>query len=216
MVMLSDKQIVEGLKDQRPVAYRCLADKFHRRLLREAIGTYRVAHQDAEEIVNDVLMAVLKGIETFEFKTGDSDFQAWMMRILRNRVFDHFRRQEPYKQRISSMDSSVLDGEDVGGPGSVAVLRALTGYFHDPGTSGDGSPGTAARLLAEAVDRLEPWERMLLHCRADEIPYDAIAGYTGKSVQQLKVYHSRVKKKLRKTLQEKHPEHFKPDEASGM
>jgi len=53
---------------------------------------------------------------------------------------------------------------------------------------------------------METWERVLLRCRALDVPYEEIARYTGKTAKQLKVYHARVKKRFMKLLAQHYPE----------
>lgn len=48
---------------------------------------------DAEEIASDVLLAVVKKIDSFEFKRSDADLHYWVMTIFRNRVRDFMRHQ---------------------------------------------------------------------------------------------------------------------------
>ena len=56
------------------------------------------------------------------------------------------------------------------------------------------------------LEVMESWERVLLRCRALDVPYEEIARYTGKTPAQLKVYHSRVKQKFVRLLAERYPE----------
>lgn len=71
---------------------------------------------------------------------------------------------------------------------------------------GDGPVSAKLLVIADVLDRLESWERVLLRCRALDVAYEEIAGYTRKPVSHLKVYHSRVKKKFIKLLAEYYPE----------
>jgi hypothetical protein len=52
------------------------------------------------------------------------------------------------------------------------------------------------KWVAEVLEAMQPWERVLLRCRALEVPYSDIARYTDKTADQLKVYHPRVKKRF--------------------
>jgi hypothetical protein len=62
------------------------------------------------------------------------------------------------------------------------------------------------KVISEVLDVMESWERVLLRCRALDVPYEEIAQYTGKTPAQLKVYHARVKQKFVKLLAERYPE----------
>ncbi len=56
------------------------------------------------------------------------------------------------------------------------------------------------KRLNEVLDTLEDWERILLLMRAQEVSYKTISNYVNKPEQQLKVYYSRLKKKVEQQL----------------
>lgn len=91
------------------------------------------------------------------------------------------------------------------------VARAIVRQYEeslrnsDEGADADGC-SEKLNVIAETLDGMEPWERVLLRCRALDVPYEEIATYTGKPVKQLKVYHGRIKKKFVKLLAQRYPE----------
>jgi DNA-directed RNA polymerase specialized sigma24 family protein len=69
----------------------------------------------------------------------------------------------------------------------------------------NGEP-SRLQVIATVLDGMEAWERVLLRCRALDVPYEQIAAYTGKPAKTLKVYHARVRKKLMTRLSAYYPE----------
>jgi DNA-directed RNA polymerase specialized sigma24 family protein len=66
------------------------------------------------------------------------------------------------------------------------------------------------QLVVETLQSMETWERVLLRCRALDIPYEEIAPYVDKPAKQLRIYHMRVKKKFLKKLLEEFEKHSIP------
>jgi DNA-directed RNA polymerase specialized sigma24 family protein len=54
--------------------------------------------------------------------------------------------------------------------------------------------------LENLLDDLNDWERQLLICRANNIPYKVVEEMTGKKADSLKVYYQRLKKKISEKL----------------
>ncbi len=208
-----NRQIVKQLREGNPAGCRNLVDSYQRRLLNEAVAVFRFRTEDAEEVVSDVLLTVIEKIDTFEFQKSDADFHFWIMAIFRNRLRDFVRREAIRGKLFVTMGGDALDSVAFD-TGSDEMLESI---LHDyevevrRGGSGDGTDETEAtvdslQVIADTLDSMETWERVLLRCRALEVPYSEIARYTGKPVSQLKVYHSRVKKKFIRLLFERYPE----------
>jgi RNA polymerase sigma factor (sigma-70 family) len=212
MARTPNRVIVQELRDGNRLGCVHLVEVYHRRLLDEAIHTFHVPKLDAEELVSDVLLCVVENIHNFQFRHSDGDLHYWLMTIFRNRVRDFFRRQAITEGLFETFQESMLDAVDEAHTVEREVALAIVRNFeHSLRFSGNGSEQqneTAHKLqmIAECLDRLEAWERVLLRCRALNIPYESISRYTGKSVKQLKVYHARVKKRFIKLLAEHFPE----------
>ena len=209
----SNQQIVRELKEGDQRGCRHLIDSYQDRLLGEAVHVFQVPLLDAEELVSDVLLAVVNKIETFQFKRSDGDFHYWVMTIFRNRVRDFMRHRGLTDGLQVHFDESALEDEESYSSAEREVIRTVIRRYEESLRSPDSErvqagAGNAGklRIVAEVLERLETWERVLLRCRALEIPYEEIAHYTGKSAKQLKVYHARVKKKFLKLLAERIPE----------
>ena len=82
-----DAELVEALRQHEPTAAERLVARYGDRAYRLAVGiTGNV--QDAEEIVQDVFLTVLRKIETFR---GESAFGSWLYRIAANAAYQKVR-----------------------------------------------------------------------------------------------------------------------------
>lgn len=69
--------------------YREFAPRVHRFI------SYRVGNRDlADDITNQVFMKSLKAIGKYEHRSIP-EFNAWLFRIARNTIYDHWRRSRP-------------------------------------------------------------------------------------------------------------------------
>lgn len=183
-----------------------LVHKYQKPLLAQAVRVFGLRREEAEELVGDVLLAVVRTIHSFEFRKGESDFHVWVVTLFRNRVRDAARKQAAQGALFESFTERFGDEHEHPTPADQDVIAGIVRAYQNE-MSGDG-PGHSASLLAVAdvLEKLESWERVLLRCRALDVPYEDIARYTGKQVHYLKVYHARVKKKLKKLMQQHYPE----------
>ena len=210
MGRIPNKQVVRELKEGDPVGCRHLVDLYQNLLLNEGVRVFDLLHEDAEELVSDVLLTVVQKIHSFEFRRGEADFHLWVMAVFRNRVRDFVRHQAiSGGLELMFQESNIDDEERYSGTEGDVVAEIMRTY-HDSLRADVDSPRSPAserlRVITETLEKLENWERVLLRCRALEVPYEDIAKYTGKPVKQLKVYHGRVKKKFVNMLAEKFPE----------
>lgn len=216
MGRVTNRQVVEELKNGDRKGAGHLLDSYQSRLISEAVGVFHIETLDAEELVSDVLLAVIQKIDTFEFSKSDGDFHFWVMTIFRNRIRDHVRHEALKGSLVERFEESALENEAEYSETELEVARALVRQYEtslDSAESSSHDPRTVPgklHVIAETLDAMETWERVLLRCRSLDVPYEDISRYTGKPVSQLKVYHQRVRKKFVKLLSEHYPELAKP------
>jgi len=208
MSRIPNKQVVQQLKEGNPIGCQHLVGLYQEKLVGECVTVFDLVLEDAEELVSDVLLTVVQKINDFEFKRGDGDFHLWVMTIFRNRVRDlvrHHAITDGLVERFEEGDPD--DGQYSTSERAVVseIVRRYQDSLRDE-TSDDGPKSGKLQIIAEALEKMESWERVLLRCRALDVPYEDIATYTGKPAKQLKVYHARVKKKFVKMVTENHPE----------
>lgn len=180
--------------------------EYQRRLLQYIVGTYDIPKADAEEMVSDVLLLVIQRISQFAFRKSDADFARWVFTIVRNKIRDYWRHRK--RNLIEMVSISSDEGED-GVSVEEEIIRTIVSDFL-AGEEGDGVREGAKRpldLVVEALKSMETWERVLLRCRALDIPYEDISRYVEKPAKQLKVYHCRVKQKFAEKLRKLFAEH---------
>ena len=208
---MTNREIVEELSRGDRSGCNHLVEVYQARLIQEAVGVFGLHHADAEEVVSDALLAVVTNIHSFAFKRSDSDFHVWVTTIFRNRVRDFIRRQSITAGLIKNFDEAALEDDVSYTAGEHGVIAEIVRQYQnslrtDRVSERDAAIAEKLRVIEETLEKLPSWERVLLRCRALEVPFEEIAKYTGKPANILKVYHARVKKKFVKTLAQKFPE----------
>ncbi len=183
-----------------------LVNKYQKPLLAQAVKVFGLGRQEAEELVGDVLLAVVQNIHSFDFRKGETDFHVWVVTLFRNRVRDIARKQASQHVLFETFNECFGDEHDYVSAAEREVIAGIVRAYQNE--MSDDPPEYASSLIAVAdvLEKLESWERVLLRCRALDVPYEDIARYTGKPVHYLKVYHARVKKKFMKMMLEHHPD----------
>ena len=212
MARIANKELVGLLKAGNPAGCRHLVEHYQGRLIGEAVNVFDIGQEDAEEIVSDVLLAAVQKIHDFEFKRWDTDFHVWVMTIFKNRVRDFVRHRainEGIEQRFEESTSDDDEGYTKAEQDVVQeiVRRYQESLVEDENEASRNGQRAASTLKAivDVLESMESWERVLLRCRALDVPYEDIASYTNKPVRQLKVYHARVKKKFVRLLMQHSP-----------
>ena len=158
--------------------------------------------EDAEEICQDVFLAVIRNIESFR---GNSSFQTWLYRIATNKTRDYIEKQRAAKRG---------GGEQ---PFSLDAEHSETGLKIDPPSrlaAPDGVLMTAERmaLVHAALERLgDPCREIIELKYFGDLSYDQI----GQELQlNPKTVSSRLSKCLDK-LEEIARPIFKPERFSS-
>lgn len=136
----SDHRLLAALRGGDERAFEELVEAHHSRMVRLA-RVYVGSDALADEVVQDVWSAVVKGIDRFE---GRSSLKTWLFSIVKNRASSTFSR-ERRSVPLSSLDSG--DGET--GP-TVAADR----FFSSSDPSLDGEWAAPPRPWEDAGRRL--------------------------------------------------------------
>jgi RNA polymerase sigma-70 factor, ECF subfamily len=147
--------------------------------------------EDAADVVQEVFRAVLMHIADYESGPGPGSFRAWLWTITRNKVRDHWRRQQR---------------QPVGVGGSDAQERLLESPA--PECPQDEEPaGAGGGVLQRALERIRPqfeertWQAFWRVTAEDQCPAE-VAAALGMSVNAVYVARSRVLARLRQELGE--------------
>ncbi|MAF80163.1 RNA polymerase subunit sigma-24 [bacterium] len=138
---------------------------------------YRTFHKEtAEDITSKTFIKALEKIGTFE--EGKGTFSAWIYRIARNTLFDHWR-----------VSKETVDIEEVWEIGESDKVEEGLDLKEDIGKA------------QKYLKKLPKDQRDVVLMRVwDELSYKEIADITGKSEGACKVMFSRVINKLRKEI----------------
>ena len=207
----SNKDLVDLLKRGDRQGCSRLMDMYYDRLVNEAVSVFNLPEGESEELVSDCLVSVVQEVHTFEFRKSDGDFHFWVMTIFKNRVRDFVRQRAKTAGLVTHFQESNFENEETFGQGERDVIAAIIGAYEEATREESTSAKNIEcrerlKVIEEVLESMEVWERVLLRCRALEVPYEDITRYTGKPASQLKVYHGRVKKKFIKLLAVHYPE----------
>ena len=101
-----DALLVRALQERDEAAFEELLDRLYSPMLRLA-WTYVRSRDEAEEVVQDTWLAVLRGIDRFEHR---SSLKTWIFRILANRARSRAKR-EARSVPLSSLPPAVEPAE---------------------------------------------------------------------------------------------------------
>ncbi len=170
----TDAHIVELLRSPRTAeqGLRLLMAKYQERLywlIRQMVGN----HEDANDVLQEVLLKVYRHAASFE---GRSGLYTWLYRIAANEALGFLRKQK--RRQSYSMDDEA---------NGLANRLHADGWFDEE---------AAQRALWEAIDRLPDKQRQVFQMRYfDEMSYREMSELLGTSVGALKAsFHHAAKK----------------------
>ena len=183
----ADRELMEGLRHGEPSAAEQLVTRYGDRAHRLAIRITG-SEQDAEEVVQDALWAVIRRIDTFR---GDAAFGSWVYRIVANGAYQKLRRR---RGRAVALDD-VLPFFDERG-------RHVGPMADWSGRDAEESVQTEFRIiLTSAIEELPDAFRVVLMLRGVEgRSYREVAGALSLTVATVKSRVHRARLLLRKRL----------------
>jgi RNA polymerase sigma-70 factor (ECF subfamily) len=164
-------------------------DELYRPLLRGWVARVGVPASDVDDLVQDVLLVVVRKISGFE-RRGQGAFRTWLRTILANRVGDYFSKQKHLP--TATGDSDFLRRLDkLESPDSA--LSRLWDREHDE--------HVAAALIKRVQGDFSPvtWEAFRRHVTKGE-PAVEVAKALDLSLNSVLLAKSRVLKRLRQEL----------------
>jgi RNA polymerase sigma-70 factor (ECF subfamily) len=87
-------------------SWRCFFDTYWKLIYNFAVQR-GLSHQEAEEVVQDTVVAVAKSIPTFEYDPAKCAFKTWLLTVTRSKIANQFekRRRHPMMAAASADDS---------------------------------------------------------------------------------------------------------------
>ena len=183
----SDDEIIRRVLDGETNAFERLVERYRDHVFR--IVTTHVRGDDVESVAHDAFVRAYLSLGTYGRR---ADFKHWLSRIALRASYDYWR--ERYRSRETPLASL---GED-----EAAWLEHVTADQAGRRSLDEASSREARELLARAMDRLSPEDRMVLELvHIEERPVKEAADLLGWSVANVKVRAFRSRKKLRSILE---------------
>lgn len=95
---LSDRDLVEQIKGGDAAVFEVLLDRYQERVYRLAMSMAR-NREDAEEVLQDVFLAVYRKIGNFESRSA---FSTWLYRISVNAALMRLRSRGPVMESVEA------------------------------------------------------------------------------------------------------------------
>ena len=198
-----ETDLVRLLRTGEPEAFRELVRRHHASMLRVA-ATFVPTAADAEDVVQDTWIAVIRGLDGFE---GRASLRSWIFTILVNRARSHGVREA--RRAVSPSPSPVPEDGDtfavpeeqfVGRRGRGAWRQPVPAWQDDPQLRVDSAAGVA--VIMAAIAELPPARRQVVVLRDVEgLTAAEVADLLGLSAANQRVLLHRARATLRLALE---------------
>jgi RNA polymerase sigma-70 factor (ECF subfamily) len=193
---LTDEQLVERLKEGRAGALDELYARYANKLHVFCAYNAHAGHLDAEDLVQDVFLRVIKSAHTFD--PGKASFRTWLFRIARNRCIDANRRQ-----RIIRFLPIGTKSEQAGPEEQLVVKDTLVDQGADlASTVMRASVVQAVRDCIQELDHPDEKQAIVLYYLGDKV-YREIGDVLGKSTSMARNRVKAAQDKVRRCLERK-------------
>lgn len=170
-------EIVSKIKKKDNDAMALLYNRYGKKLYGYAIVKWKVSEDEAWELVYKTFYKVIEVIDAYKFE-NEEKFVGFLFKIYLNYLRNYYRHTKNKKLEIVELtESHELFIADKNEKKSEGIKR---------------SP--LLECLQKVLQHMEDWQRIILLMRAQDYAYEEIAKYVNKPVEQLKVYHMRLKK----------------------
>jgi len=188
----SEPVLVERLRQGDASALEALMERYASRVFRVARGITRT-DADAEEVVQDVFLALARKIESFE---GRAQLSTWIYRVATNAALLK-RRGKRVQLEVSLEEHLPTFKEDGHRDGPRDYV--LADWSRTP--EAELLDGEARTVLARAIDQLSDTYRAVLILRdVEELSNEETARILGESVGSIKSRLHRARMALREQL----------------
>lgn len=190
---LDEKELIELIKSDEEEGYRALSNLYGNEIFLKAKSITK-NHEDAEELTQDTMMRIRKGIFSFR---GDSSLKTWIFRIINNLSINRLKKTKRQGADVTmSMDAAIADGEE------------MTMSFADVLPSSDMSPAEMMErsdneeIISKAMKSLPKDYAQIMEMRVGrELSYEEIAQQLNLSIGTVKSRIARARECLRDKLE---------------
>jgi RNA polymerase sigma-70 factor (ECF subfamily) len=150
--------LLSRLRDLNDDASWSEFDRTYRGLIFGVARRAALSESEAQEVVQDTLLAVARKMPKFRYRPGADSFKGWLLQLTRWRIADQFRRR--------AREAAVHDAAEASGPTGPSGRQRITHGAEDQSDlTATGATSTAERVpdprgLQSAWD--EEWERNLV------------------------------------------------------
>ena len=188
----ADAALVDRLRAHEPAALETLMERHGSRVYRVAFGITR-NHADAEEVVQDVFLALFRKIDLFE---GRAALSTWLYRVAANAALIK-RRGKRVEVEVSLEGCLPTFREDGHREGDRAFVMADWSSVPER----ELLSGEAREILDRALEQLPGHYQALLVLRdVEELSNEEVAEVLGESVSSVKSRLHRARMALREIL----------------
>ncbi len=183
-----ERSLLRRLRERDERAFRELVT-LHRDRVYNICYRMMGSKSDAEDVAQEVFIAVFKTIDTFR---EESKFSTWLYRVsvnhCKNRIKYLARRHDRDRDELDE-NSAGTNGVSIGAPPRLSADRALEGLQME-------------ELLREAINSLDEEHRTVVVLRdVEDLPIEEICEITGLPDGTVKSRLHRARLALRKKLQ---------------
>ena len=162
---------------------------------------YNVARQaglsepEAQDIVQETIIAVAKAIPDFRYDPARGSFKQWLLRITRRRIVDHLRAAYRQPQKID-LDPDALDALD----DSHAALSDPSAERIDAAWEEEWERGVLAEAISRVRQTASPKQFQVFdYCVLKEWPASKVAALLQVSAAQVYLSKHRISKAVKRT-----------------
>src|SRR5437773_8900693 len=114
------ESLIERCLDGDQRAWDEIARQYRRKVFNVAYK-FVGAHDQAEDLTQDIFLKVFKSLDTFDRR---ANFQTWLISVSRNLCIDHYRSVRKERETIDrDLDSSEVTPPSIGTPSQIAALE---------------------------------------------------------------------------------------------
>lgn len=170
-------EIVSKIKNKDNDAIALLYNRYGKKLYGYAIVKWKLGEDEAWELVYKTFYKVIQVVDQYNFENEDK-FLGFLFKIYLNYLRNHYRDTKNKKLELVELNET---------------HESLT-TEKDEKKSDSVKRNPFMECLQKVLQHMEDWQRIILLMRAQDYAYEEIAKYVNKPVEQLKVYHMRLKK----------------------
>lgn len=171
---MSDEDLAQQFVQGDTRAFDYIYDRYAKTVYTRV--QYRVPTTDVEDIVQEVFLAVINSLPSFKSK---AKFGTWLRKIMENKISEYYRKRTRKKE---TMQVDLENAENTGDESKSSTLEDNV-------------------LLHRALDNIHKTHREVILLRyADDMTFNEIADYLGKSMEATKSHYRRAMSALLEEL----------------